>query len=60
VTGMTIRDGYGQTETVILCANFPPLPVKPGSMGKPAPGFEVEVIDHDVIHFLLARKAILR
>ncbi len=47
VTGMTIRDGYGQTETVILCANFPPLVVKPGSMGKPSPGFEVEVIDHD-------------
>ncbi len=47
VTGMTIRDGYGQTETVILCGNFPPLPVKPGSMGKPSPGFEVEVIDHD-------------
>ncbi len=46
-TGMTIRDGYGQTETVILCANFPPLEVKPGSMGKPSPGFEVEVIDHD-------------
>jgi acyl-coenzyme A synthetase/AMP-(fatty) acid ligase len=47
VTGMTIRDGYGQTETVILCANFPPLEVKPGSMGKPSPGFEIEVIDHD-------------
>jgi acyl-coenzyme A synthetase/AMP-(fatty) acid ligase len=46
-TGMTIRDGYGQTETVLLCANFPPLPVKPGSMGKPSPGFEVSVIDHD-------------
>jgi acyl-coenzyme A synthetase/AMP-(fatty) acid ligase len=46
-TGMIIRDGYGQTETVILCANFPPLTVKPGSMGKPAPGFDVSVIDHD-------------
>jgi len=46
-TGMTIRDGYGQTETVLLCANFPPIQVKPGSMGKPSPGFEVEVIDHD-------------
>lgn len=46
-TGMTIRDGYGQTETVLLCANFPPLPVKPGSMGKPSPGFEVSIIDHD-------------
>ena len=46
-TGMTIRDGYGQTETVLLCANFPPMHVKPGSMGKPSPGFDVEVIDHD-------------
>jgi acyl-coenzyme A synthetase/AMP-(fatty) acid ligase len=46
-TGLTIRDGYGQTETVLLCANFPPIPVKPGSMGKPSPGFEVSVIDHD-------------
>jgi acyl-coenzyme A synthetase/AMP-(fatty) acid ligase len=46
-TGMTIRDGYGQTETVLLCANFPPLAVKPGSMGKPSPGFEVSVIDFD-------------
>ncbi len=47
VTGMTIRDGYGQTETVLICANFPPLPVKPGSMGKPSPGFHLSVIDHD-------------
>ena len=46
-TGMTIRDGYGQTETVLLCGNFPPLTVKPGSMGKPSPGFEVSVIDDD-------------
>ncbi len=46
-TGMIIRDGYGQTETVLLCANFPPLEVKPGSMGKPSPGFEVSVIDYD-------------
>jgi acyl-coenzyme A synthetase/AMP-(fatty) acid ligase len=44
-TGMTIRDGYGQTETVLLCGNFPPLPVKPGSMGKPAPGFDLAVVD---------------
>ncbi|WP_297156584.1 AMP-binding protein, partial [Thermogemmatispora sp.] len=46
-TGMTIRDGYGQTETVLLCGNFPPLEVKPGSMGKPSPGFDVAVIDHE-------------
>ena len=46
-TGMTIRDGYGQTETVLICANFPPLKVKPGSMGKPSPGFDLSVIDDD-------------
>ncbi|HME81028.1 MAG TPA: AMP-binding protein [Candidatus Eremiobacteraceae bacterium] len=47
-TGMTIRDGYGQTETVLLCGNFPPLDVKPGSMGKPSPGFDVAVIGDDL------------
>ena len=47
VTGMTIRDGYGQTETVLICANFPPLTVKPGSMGKPSPGFNLSVIDDE-------------
>jgi acetyl-CoA synthetase/medium-chain acyl-CoA synthetase len=36
-TGVTIRDGYGQTESVILCGSFPSLPARPGSMGKPAP-----------------------
>jgi acetyl-CoA synthetase/medium-chain acyl-CoA synthetase len=46
-TGLTIRDGYGQTETVVLCANFPPLEVRPGSMGKPSPGYDVAVIDQD-------------
>jgi len=46
-TGLTIRDGYGQTETVLLCGNFPGMEVRPGSMGKPSPGFEVAVIDED-------------
>jgi acyl-coenzyme A synthetase/AMP-(fatty) acid ligase len=46
-TGQTIRDGYGQTETVILVANFPPLPVKAGSMGKPSPGFTISIVDDD-------------
>ncbi len=44
-TGITIRDGYGQTETVLLCGNFPGVAVKPGSMGLPSPGFELGVID---------------
>ena len=46
-TGGVIRDGYGQTESVNLVANYPCLPVRPGSMGKPVPGFEVDVIDDD-------------
>ncbi len=36
--GLTIRDGYGQTETSVQIANTPGSPVKPGSMGRPLPG----------------------
>jgi acyl-coenzyme A synthetase/AMP-(fatty) acid ligase len=46
-TGHLVRDGYGQTETVLLCANFPTLEVRPGSMGKPSPGMSVAVIDEE-------------
>ena len=46
-TGHLIRDGYGQTETILLCCNFPPLEVRPGSMGKPSPSVNVAVIDED-------------
>ena len=46
-TGLTIRDGYGQTESVILCASFPCIEPKVGSMGKPAPGIDLQVIDND-------------
>ena len=46
-TGTTIYDGYGQTETVNLVANFPCLAVRPGSMGKPTPGNDVDVIDDE-------------
>jgi acetyl-CoA synthetase/medium-chain acyl-CoA synthetase len=46
-TGLTIRDGYGQTETVVLVANFPGVEVRPGSMGKPSPGFIVDVVGDD-------------
>jgi acetyl-CoA synthetase/medium-chain acyl-CoA synthetase len=44
-TGKYIYDGYGQTETVNILANFRCLPVKAGSMGVPVPGFIVNVID---------------
>jgi acetyl-CoA synthetase/medium-chain acyl-CoA synthetase len=44
-TGLTIRDGYGQTESILLIGNFPGNPVRPGSMGLPMPGHELAVID---------------
>jgi acyl-coenzyme A synthetase/AMP-(fatty) acid ligase len=46
-TGLTIYDGYGQTETVNLVANYPCVPVREGSMGKPTPGFQVEITDDE-------------
>jgi acyl-coenzyme A synthetase/AMP-(fatty) acid ligase len=44
-TGLTIYDGFGQTETVNLVANYRCMEVRPGSMGKPTPGFDVCVVD---------------
>ncbi|MGB9742030.1 MAG: acyl-CoA synthetase [candidate division WOR-3 bacterium] len=44
-TGLKIYDFYGQTETVAVLANYPCLPVKEGSMGKPTPGHEVAIVD---------------
>jgi len=43
--GLTILDGYGQTENSLLVANRPGMDVRPGSMGKPTPGHDIEVID---------------
>ena len=45
--GLTIRDGYGQTETTALAGNSPGQKVKVGSMGRPLPGYHVEVTDGD-------------
>ena len=43
--GLTIRDGYGQTETTLQIGNFPGQPLTPGAMGFPAPGFAVGLRD---------------
>ena len=43
-TGQWIHDGYGQTETIVLVANLPGMEIRPGSMGKPFPGYDVRVI----------------
>lgn len=46
-TGLTIYDGYGQSETTVLVANVRCVPVRPGSMGKPVPGWTVDVVDQE-------------
>jgi acetyl-CoA synthetase len=43
--GITIRDGYGQTETTAQIGNPPGLSVKPGSMGMPLPGYDIAFLD---------------
>jgi len=46
-TGRTIYEGYGQTETVLCIGTFPGMKCKPGSMGRPAPGWHIELHDDD-------------
>lgn len=45
--GLTIRDGYGQTETTLQVGNFPGQRVKAGSMGRAAPGYRIALLDDD-------------
>ncbi len=45
VWGITVRDGYGQTETTAQVGNSPGQAVKPGSMGRPLPGYAVALLD---------------
>ncbi|HSN02216.1 MAG TPA: AMP-binding protein [Acidimicrobiales bacterium] len=42
--GLTIRDGFGQTETTVQVGNTPGQKVKPGSMGRPIPGYRIELV----------------
>ncbi|WP_030865294.1 isobutyrate:CoA ligase IbuL [Streptomyces violaceoruber] len=43
--GRTIRDGFGQTETAVQVSNSPGQVLKTGSMGRPSPGYRVELLD---------------
>jgi acetyl-CoA synthetase len=43
--GITVRDGFGQTETTAQVGNTPGQPVRPGSMGRPLPGYQVVLVD---------------
>jgi acetyl-CoA synthetase len=46
-TGLPIYEGYGQTETTLQVATFPFMTPKPGSIGKPCPGWDVALLNED-------------
>ena len=46
-TGILIREGYGQTETCCCIATLPDMEVKQGSMGKPVPGWHIQLHDDE-------------
>lgn len=46
-TGCDIYDFFGQTETVCVLANYPFMPIKYGSVGKPTPGHDVRIVDDE-------------
>jgi acetyl-CoA synthetase len=45
--GITVLDYYGLTESYPLCGNFPTVEVREGSMGRPMPGWDVQILDED-------------
>jgi acetyl-CoA synthetase len=47
MTGLKMREAYGQTECTVLIGNFPGMEPKPGSMGKPAPGYDIDIVHDD-------------
>jgi len=46
-TGLKLMEGYGQTELTITIGTFPWMEPKPGSMGRPAPGYDIDIIDEN-------------
>ncbi|NXI94638.1 ACSM4 synthetase, partial [Psophia crepitans] len=46
-TGLTIYEAYGQTEIGMICANMKGMKIKPGSLGKAAPPYDVQIIDEN-------------
>ncbi|MDR0546820.1 MAG: AMP-binding protein [Dysgonamonadaceae bacterium] len=46
-TGVKLMEGFGQTETTVTIANFPWMEPKPGSMGKPSPAYDMDLITYD-------------
>lgn len=46
-TGLRLMEGYGQTECTLSIANYPWMEPRPGSMGKPSPGYDIEIVNDD-------------
>ena len=46
-TGLPIYEGFGQTETTVALATFPHMTPKPGSVGRPVPGYNIQLLDDD-------------
>ncbi len=46
-TGLKLMEAYGQTELTVTIATYPWLSPKPGSMGKPSPGYDIDIINED-------------
>jgi acetyl-CoA synthetase len=46
-TGIKLMEAYGQTELTVVLATFPWMKPKPGSMGKPAPGYDIDIVDEN-------------
>ena len=48
LTGITLREGFGQTETTLTVGTFPWMEARPGSMGLPNPQYDIHVVDNDM------------
>ena len=47
ITGIRLMEAYGQTELVSIVGNFPMMEPKPGSIGKPAPCYDIDIVDNE-------------
>ncbi len=47
LTGLMLTEGFGQSETPVLLANFDGIDIKPGSMGKPSPDYDIDIVDEN-------------
>ncbi len=47
LTGLSLVEGFGQSESSVLLANFPWFPIKPGSTGKPSPLYDIDIVDEN-------------